>query len=116
MTGNETELVRLFRNLLDNAVRYTPPSGRVTMSARLCDGNVEVTVEDSGTGIAPEHLPHLGERFYRVDTSRTRLDGGTGLGLSICKSIVAAHGGAMTIESVVGAGSTVRVTLPPHHT
>ena len=92
--GNETELTRLFGNLIENALRYTPESGRVHVSAQFQDdGQVVVTIADMGVGIAPEHLPHLGERFYRVDTSRTRPTGGTGLGLSICKGIVEAHGG-----------------------
>jgi signal transduction histidine kinase len=74
-----------------------------------------VTVADTGEGIAPEHLPHLGERFYRVDAARssgTGGTGGTGLGLAICRSITEAHGGRMTIESQVGEGTTVRVRLP----
>jgi two-component system OmpR family sensor kinase len=71
-----------------------------------------VTVSDTGEGIAPEHLPHLSERFYRVDARARRTDGGTGLGLSICKSIAEAHGGTFAIESEVGRGTTVRVTLP----
>jgi signal transduction histidine kinase len=110
--GNEAELVRLFRNLLDNAVYYTSAEERITVTAHSSNGNVVVTVEDTGTGIAPEHLPHLGERFYRVDASRTRPTGGTGLGLSICRSIVEAHHGTLTFESVPGIGTTVTVTLP----
>ena len=69
-------------------------------------------VRDSGAGIAPEHLPHVCERFYRVDAARARARGGTGLGLAICKSIVDAHGGTLEIESEVGRGTTVSVTLP----
>jgi signal transduction histidine kinase len=69
-------------------------------------------VQDTGEGIAPEHLPHLGERFYRVDAARTGDTGGTGLGLAICRSIVNAHGGDLRIESQVGTGTTVNVTLP----
>lgn len=116
--GNEAELVRLFSNLLDNAVRHTPPPqqqqrpGAICVSARAEGESVRVSVRDTGAGIAPEHLPHLGERFYRVDASRARPDGGTGLGLSICKSIVDAHHGTLRIESVVGAGTTVTVSLP----
>ncbi len=110
--GNEEELTRLFRNLLDNAVRYTPAEGQITVTARASQEKVVVTVEDTGVGIAPEHLLHLGERFYRVDTSRTRPTGGTGLGLSICRSIVEAHGGTLAFESVPDVGTKVRVTLP----
>lgn len=110
--GNQAELTRLFRNLLDNALRYTPPTGSVTLAAHAENENVIVTVSDTGAGIAAHHLPHLGERFYRVDESRTRPTGGTGLGLSICRSIVDAHGGTMRFESAHGVGTTVTVTLP----
>jgi signal transduction histidine kinase len=110
--GNPDEIVRLFTNLLENAAHHTPHEGRITMAARSEQDDVLITVTDTGVGIAPEHLPHLGERFYRVDPSRSRPDGGAGLGLSICRSIVAAHGGTLTIESVVGKGTSVRVTLP----
>src|SRR3569833_654495 len=77
--GNEDELTRVFTNLLDNALRYTPPDGTVTIGAVNNNGRVKITVTDTGAGIAPEHLPHLGERFYRVDSARARVDGGTGL-------------------------------------
>jgi signal transduction histidine kinase len=110
--GNPDEIVRLFTNLLENAAHHTPREGRITLAARSEQDCVQITVTDTGVGIAPEHLPHLGERFYRVDPSRSRPDGGAGLGLSICKSIVAAHGGTLTIESVVGKGTSVCVTLP----
>jgi signal transduction histidine kinase len=112
LLGNETELVRLFRNLLDNAVRYTPPTGTVTATARREGTNAVITITDTGPGIAPEHLPHLGERFYRVDASRARPDGGTGLGISISQSIAEGHGGTVTFESMVGVGTTARVVLP----
>ena len=112
LSGNEGELTRLFRNLLENAARYTPPEGSITVMAHCERENVIVTVADTGAGIAPEHLPHLGERFYRVDASRTRPSGGTGLGLSICRSIVAAHGGTLHFASAPGKGTTVTVTLP----
>lgn len=114
LTGNEAELIRLFRNLLDNAVRYTPSEGRITATARASQNRIIATVEDTGVGIAPEHLPHLGERFYRVDASRTRPTGGTGLGLSICRSIAEAHCGSLTVESALGVGTTVTVILPQY--
>lgn len=110
--GNEQELLRLFTNLLGNAVNYTPAEGQITVTAIQEGQNVRITIADTGIGIAPEHLPHLGERFYRVDTSRTRSDGGTGLGLSICRSILQAHQGDLTIQSQIGVGTTVTVFLP----
>ena len=112
--GSGSELTRLFTNLLENAVRHTPPEGTVTVSAMVDALSVTVTVTDTGEGIAPEHLPHLGERFYRVDAARTSDPGGTGgtgLGLAICRSITEAHGGGMTIESKAGEGTTVRIRL-----
>jgi heavy metal sensor kinase len=109
--GSGSELTRLFTNLLENAVRHTPPEGTVTVSAMVDAMSVTVTVTDTGEGIAPEHLPHLGERFYRVDAARSAGTGGTGLGLAICRSITEAHGGRMTIESKVGEGTAVRIRL-----
>ena len=111
VVGSGSELTRLFTNLLENAVRHTPSEGMVTVSAMVDAVNVTVMVTDTGEGIAPEHLPHLGERFYRGDAARSAGTGGTGLGLAICRSITEAHGGRMTIESKVGAGTTVRIRL-----
>ena len=111
MYGNEEELVRLFANLLQNAARATPTEGTIAVSARRQGPDVIVTVADTGVGIAPEHLAHLGERFYRVDPARARRDGGSGLGLSICRSIAEAHGGTLAFASTPGAGTTVTVTL-----
>lgn len=110
--GSGSELTRLFTNLLENAVRHTPPEGTVTVSAQVDATSVTVSVADTGEGIAREHLPHLGERFYRVDAARSTGTGGTGLGLAICRSITGAHGGRMTIESQPGEGTTVRTQLP----
>lgn len=110
--GNEQELLRLFTNLIANAVNYTPIEGQIRVTATQEGQNVRITIADTGIGIAPEHLPHLGERFYRVDSARTRSEGGTGLGLSICRSIVQAHHGDITIESQVGVGTAVTVFLP----
>ena len=109
--GSGSELTRLFTNLLENAVRHTPPEGTVTVSATADATSATIAVADTGEGIAPEHLPHLGERFYRVDAARTTETGGTGLGLAICRSIVEAHSGRMTIESSLGHGTTVRIRL-----
>ncbi len=111
--GNEQELIRLFTNLLDNAVNYTPIEGQIRVMAVRENAILHITIADTGIGIAPEHIPHLGERFYRADASRTRSEGGTGLGLSICQSIVQAHHGSLSIQSEVGAGTMVTVTLPP---
>jgi len=110
--GNEGELVRLFGNLLDNAARYASPEGRIDATAACADGHIVVTIADTGAGISPEHLAHLGERFYRADAARARTEGGTGLGLSIVQGIARAHGGRLDIQSAVGVGTTVRITLP----
>jgi signal transduction histidine kinase len=106
-------LPRLLSNLLDNALRYTPSDGQITLSARPAAGNqAEIEVSDTGEGIAPEHLPRVTERFYRVDESRERGHGGTGLGLALCRAIAAAHGGSLSLASEVGRGTTVRVLIP----
>jgi signal transduction histidine kinase len=112
VSGSGSELTRLFTNLLENAVRHTPPDGIVAVSAIVDGTNATVTVRDTGEGIATEHLAHLGERFYRVDAARSADTGGVGLGLAICRSIVEAHGGKMSIESKLGEGTAVCVRLP----
>ncbi len=99
-------------NLLDNAVRFTPPGGHVVVRATRHNGNCEIRVEDTGSGIAPEHLPRLFERFYRVDPARSRDDGGTGIGLAIARSVVEAHGGRIRAESELGKGSVFTFELP----
>jgi len=99
-------------NLVDNAVRFTPEGGRVTVSAARRDGRVHVEVTDTGVGIAPEHLPRLFERFYRVDPARSRGEGGTGIGLAIARSVVEAHGGHLSAKSELGSGSTFSFDLP----
>ncbi len=99
-------------NLLDNAVRFTPTGGRVTVSASPNNGSVDVAVADTGPGIAAEHLPRVFERFYRIDASRSRDDGGTGIGLAIARSVVEAHGGRIWAESEPGSGSTFTFALP----
>ncbi|MCX6898816.1 MAG: ATP-binding protein [Verrucomicrobia bacterium] len=105
-------LHQVFFNLLDNAVKYVPAGGRIAISAKLKDSEIEVCVADNGPGIAAEHLPRVFERFYRVDKGRSRELGGTGLGLSIVKHIVQAHGGRVWAESEVGKGSEFYFTLP----
>jgi signal transduction histidine kinase len=99
-------------NLLDNAVRFTPAGGRVTVSADRHNGSVDVHVVDTGQGIAPEHLPRLFERFYRADSARSLREGGTGIGLAIARSVVEAHGGRIWAESEPGKGSVFTFELP----
>ncbi|HSJ50632.1 MAG TPA: ATP-binding protein [Actinomycetota bacterium] len=99
-------------NLLDNAVRFTPSGGHVRVSAAGHNGAVDVAVADTGPGISAEHLPRLFDRFYRVDTSRSRDEGGTGIGLAIARSVVEAHGGRIWAESEPGKGSTFTFELP----
>jgi two-component system phosphate regulon sensor histidine kinase PhoR len=100
-------------NLVSNAVRYTPAGGRIEVRwiRREGDGG-EIAVQDTGPGIAKEHLGRLTERFYRVDGSRSRETGGTGLGLSIVKHVVQRHDGELEIQSEVGKGSTFRIIVP----
>ncbi len=98
--------------LLDNAIKYNRQGGRVFVRTAERDEQALLEVRDTGIGIASEHLPHLGERFYRVDKARSREAGGTGLGLSIARSIAVAHGGTLTISSVSGQGTTVTFALP----
>jgi signal transduction histidine kinase len=105
------QLRRVFYNLIDNAVKYTPAGGHVRVSLRLTGGECIVTVSDTGVGIHAEHLPRVFERFYRADPSRAE-SGGAGLGLAICRSIVSAVGGAVSLESAPGEGTTARVSLP----
>jgi two-component system phosphate regulon sensor histidine kinase PhoR len=113
VAATESELLSAVGNLLGNAVRYTPEGGRIELAwGRLDDGRAFVEVADTGPGIAREHLPRLTERFYRVDSSRSRDTGGTGLGLSIVKHVVQRHGGEIEIHSEPGKGSTFRLLLP----
>ncbi len=100
-------------NLLDNALRHTPPHGRVTPTAGGGNESVTIEVADTGDGISPEHLPHLFERFYRVDAARDREHGGSGIGLAIAKALVKAQSGHITAGSNgPGTGSTFTITLP----
>ncbi|HZX04346.1 HAMP domain-containing sensor histidine kinase [Kribbella sp.] len=99
-------------NLVSNAIRYTPPGGHVVVGVRPVDNGYNLTVTDNGTGIAAEHLPHLFDRFYRADVSRTRTTGGSGLGLAITKHLAEAHHGHIKVSSRVGSGSTFTIWLP----
>jgi heavy metal sensor kinase len=111
VNGNRELLVRLFANLLNNAVRHTESDSPITISIHHDAEAAIVIVEDSGEGISPEHLVHVMERFYRSDTARSGHEG-SGLGLAICKSIVTAHGGTIEIASRVGSGTSVTVRIP----
>ena len=113
LAGIESELMSSIVNLATNAVRYTPEGGRIGMSWRVRDdGSGEVTVSDTGIGVAREHIPRLTERFYRVDGSRSRETGGTGLGLSIVKHVVQRHGGELDVQSEPGKGSSFSLIFP----
>ena len=111
--ADPTALRQVLSNLVDNAVRYTPAGGTVTVFTALGEGGgTWVGVRDSGIGIAPEHVPRIFERFYRVDTGRSRDAGGTGLGLAIVRHLVEAHAGRVEAESTLGRGTTVRAFFP----
>lgn len=104
---------QVFNNLISNALRYTPPAGRITLSTQQQGEQIIFTVQDNGAGIAAEHLPFLFERFYRADPARTENDGESGLGLAIARSIVEAHGGTLRAESAgVGQGAAFHIHLP----
>jgi two-component system phosphate regulon sensor histidine kinase PhoR len=117
LLGDPDQLQQLFINLVDNAVKYTPAGGRVTVSAQAgggkdSDSRIEIAVADNGPGIPERDLPRITERFYRVDKARSRDLGGTGLGLAIVKHIIQAHKGEVKIDSTLQRGTTVRVFLP----
>ncbi len=124
VTGDKDQLVQVFQNLLENAIKYGREDTKVTVLMQRADRlesraakrmgaqGVAVSVIDHGEGIPREHLPRLTERFYRVDTARSRELGGTGLGLAIVKHIVNRHRGALEVESTPGEGSTFTVFLP----
>lgn len=110
--GDKERLKQVIRNLIHNAIKFTPKKGHVTISAKLEKRWLVTSVQDDGIGIPAGALPHMFERFYQVDGSNTRRVGGTGLGLYICKQIVTAHGGEIWVESEVGKGSTFSFSLP----
>jgi signal transduction histidine kinase len=101
---------RMLSNLLDNAIKYTPPGGSVSVSVAEKDGQIVVSVKDTGMGISPKDLPHIFERFYRCDESRSQT--GIGLGLSLARAIARGHGGDITTTSNPNQGSTFTITLP----
>jgi signal transduction histidine kinase len=110
--GDETQLTSMFANLVDNAVKYTPPGGRVEVTGGFEGSEIVIRVSDTGIGIPEAKLPRIFERFYRVDKARSKETGGTGLGLSIVKHVAENHGGRVTVESALGEGSTFAVYLP----
>jgi len=109
--GDPERVHQVVANLVENAVRHTR-QGRVTVFTRPAERGVWLGVRDTGVGIAPEHLPRIFERFYRVDTGRSRESGGTGLGLAIVRHLVEAHGGQVRAESAVGQGTTICAFFP----
>jgi signal transduction histidine kinase len=110
--GSGRDLALLARNLIDNAIRYTPEGGRVDVRVRVDGDEVVLSVSDTGLGIPQRDLPRIFERFYRVDRARSRETGGTGLGLAIVKHVAENHGGEVTVTSELAAGSTFDVRLP----
>ena len=111
--ADAARLTQVLNNLLANALRHTPASGRVTLAAEALAQGVQLSVADTGEGIAPDDLARVFDRFYRGDKARARGSGGSGLGLAITKALVEAMGGTVGVTSQVGAGSTFAITLPP---
>jgi two-component system sensor histidine kinase SenX3 len=112
IVGDEYQLVMAIRNLLTNAITFSPANSRITVGAKLKDGVVEITVSDQGIGISLENQSRIFERFYRVDPARSRTTGGTGLGLAIVKHVCENHGGEVSVWSVQGQGSTFTMKFP----
>jgi two-component system phosphate regulon sensor histidine kinase PhoR len=113
LLGDEAEILSAFSNLVDNAAKYTPVSGSIRLVWQLdADGSARFIVQDTGPGIAPEHLPRLTERFYRVDAGRSRAAGGSGLGLAIVKHVLQHHGATLEVTSEPNVGSTFACVFP----
>ncbi|HEU5424326.1 MAG TPA: ATP-binding protein [Nitrolancea sp.] len=112
VVGDRAALEQAILIFIDNAVKYTPPGGRITLRTSDDDGVARAAVSDTGIGIAPDYLPRLSERFYRVDVARSRATGGAGLGLAIAHGIAAAHQGRIEIDSEPNSGTTVTLSLP----
>ncbi|GAB3136937.1 HAMP domain-containing sensor histidine kinase [Microbispora hainanensis] len=112
LVADPVRLRQAVGNLVSNAVRHTPPGGTVSLHARRADGDVVIDVADTGSGIAPDDLPLVFERFWRVEKSRSRRSGGSGLGLPIARKLAEAHGGSLSATSVIGEGSTFTLRLP----
>jgi signal transduction histidine kinase len=110
VNADSSRVLQVLSNLIGNAIKYSPPGATVSVGATQTDGEVTLWVRDSGSGISPEHVPHIFDRFWHLrGTSRT---GGTGLGLAIARGIVTAHGGRIWVDSTLGVGSTFYFTLP----
>jgi signal transduction histidine kinase len=112
VTGDRDRIKQALLNLGVNAIQHTPPGGHVTLSLTVRDGYAALSVADTGYGIAPQDLPHIFDRFYRADPSRSRNGGGAGLGLSIVRSVVEAHSGQVLVTSEPGRGSVFTMLLP----
>jgi signal transduction histidine kinase len=112
VNGDASQLQRLFTNLIANGLQYTQSGGTVTVRLHRSPSQAVVEVQDTGIGIAAEHLPHLFDRFWRVDQARSYHAGGSGLGLAIAQAVTQHHGGTLTVYSEPGCGSTFTVTLP----
>ena len=110
--GDELRLRQMFLNLISNGIKYTPENGHLEITLAMDNGYACVDITDSGIGIPAEHLPHIFDRFYRVDKARNRMDGGTGLGLAIVKWIAEAHGGSIKVTSEINRGSSFSVCMP----
>jgi two-component system phosphate regulon sensor histidine kinase PhoR len=113
LRGGRDEVRSAYGNLVSNAVRYTPVGGHITLRCLEQDGGVALQVQDTGIGVAAEHIPRLTERFYRVDKSRSRETGGTGLGLAIVKHVLIRHQARLDVQSEVGRGSVFSAWFPP---
>jgi len=112
VSGDRAKLRELFLNLLDNAIRYSPDGGKISLTLRRAEEMAVISIADTGIGISEEDIPHIFERFYRVDKARSRVENGVGLGLAICKYIAEIHGGRIEVISRLGEGSTFSVWLP----
>ena len=110
--GNPESLSRMIDNLITNAILYNKPGGKVFITLKSHDDKAVLEIKDTGVGISEEHLPFVFERFYRVDKARSRLSGGSGLGLAICKGVIEKHNGTITVQSILGEGTTFQIKLP----
>ena len=112
LLAREDLFQEIIQNLLDNAIKYTPEGGKIAVSCEEKDSIIEIEVQDNGNGIAPEHLPYIFDRFYRVDKARARQSGGNGIGLSLVKFLVKLFEGKISVESEVGKGTRFIVRFP----